>query len=109
MSHFDVNYATLMHDRGFRQTPQRRFVLDAVCEGHGHTSTEEGCRRVQASYPAVSRATIYRTLEFLREQRLIVAADIGGQTVYEIAGAEPHHHLVCQNCGAQQPLQHREV
>ncbi len=109
MSHQNWDYAALMHDRGFRRTPQRQFVLDAVCEGRGHTSAEEVFERVQTKAPAVSRATVYRTLEFLRQQQLVVAADIGGHTVYEIAGAQPHHHLVCLECGVQEPLEHDVV
>jgi len=109
VSHQDWDYAALMHDRGFRRTPQRQFVLDAVCEGNGHTNADEVVERVQAKAPAVNRATVYRTLEFLREQRLVFAADIGGQTVYEIAGKEPHHHLVCLKCGQQISLAHHLV
>jgi len=41
---------------------------------------------------------VYRNLDFLCEQRLVVAAHIGRETVYEIAGAEPHHHLICRRC-----------
>ena len=106
MTHHNQDYRTLIHERGFRLTPQREFVLDAICEGHGHTTTDEVCERVQAKAPSVNRATVYRTLEFLCELRLVVAADIGGHTVYEIAGKEPHHHLVCLKCGRQESLDH---
>ena len=109
MTHTSQDYAGLIHERGFRLTPQRQFVLDAVCEGHGHTSAEEIHQRVQAKASAVNRATVYRTLDFLCELRLVVAAEIGGHTVYEIAGSEPHHHLVCLNCGLQEPLDHSMV
>jgi Fur family ferric uptake transcriptional regulator len=103
------NYAELMHERGFRNTLQRQFILDALSQGKGHTTAEEIVGRVQAKAAAVNRATVYRTLDFLCQQRLVVAANIGGQTVYEIAGKEPHHHLVCLNCGGQEPLEHSTV
>jgi len=109
MTSQDSNYAALMHERGFRNTLQRQFILEALRESKGHTTAEEVVERVQAKAAPVNRATVYRTLDFLCEQRLVVAANIGGQTVYELAGEEPHHHLVCLNCGAQEPLEHGTV
>jgi len=101
MSHHQLDYETRMRERGFRVTPQRQLILDAVCEGGGHTTIEEIYDRVQAKAPAINRATVYRSLDFFRELRLVVAAEIGGCTVYEIAN-KPHHHLVCRCCGAVQ-------
>ena len=50
---------------------------------------------------AVNRATVYRTLKFLREIQLVTATvSPDGHLVYEIAAGKPHHHLVCRNCGA---------
>jgi Fe2+ or Zn2+ uptake regulation protein len=109
MNNQPTDYATVLRGRGFRMTPQREIILDAIGQGHGHTSFDEIFARVQARSPAMNRATIYRTLEFLRLQQLIVSAEIGGQTVYEIAQAQPHHHLVCINCGSTEALSHEEV
>ncbi|HET7087977.1 MAG TPA: Fur family transcriptional regulator [Anaerolineae bacterium] len=100
MTHFNVNYAALMRKRGFRVTPQRQVILDAICEGGGHTTPEEIYRRVHAKAPAINRATVYRTLDFLCELHLVVAMRVGDQAYYEIAGETPHHHLVCRACGA---------
>jgi Fur family ferric uptake transcriptional regulator len=105
----ETNYAALMHERGFRNTLQRQFILEALRESKGHTTAEAVVERVQAKAAAVNRATVYRTLDFLCEQRLVVAANIGGQTVYELAGEAPHHHLVCLRCGSQEPLDHGVV
>jgi Fur family ferric uptake transcriptional regulator len=104
-----TDYGTVLRRRGFRMTPQREMILAAITAGHGHTAFDEIFARVQARSPAINRATLYRTLEFLRQQRLIFSAEIGGQTVYEIAQDEPHHHLVCVNCGATEELPHEEV
>jgi Fur family ferric uptake transcriptional regulator len=110
MSHHRWNYPKLMHERGFRVTPQRQLILDAICEGDGHTTPEEIYERVHAKSPAINRATVYRTLDFLCELRLVVAADIGGgRKVYEIAGEAPHHHLVCRRCGAVEQIGHDTV
>ena len=109
MDHLPIDYGAVLRRRGFRMTPQREIILEAIGEGHGHTSFDEIFGRVQARAPVMNRATLYRTLEFLRQQQLIYSAEIGGQTVYEIAGGQPHHHLVCINCGAIEALPHSEV
>lgn len=110
MTHQRWNIPTLLRQKGYRVTSQRLAILDAVCEGNGHTTADAIFRRVLVKYPTVNRATIYRTLEFLCQLRLVVAADIGdGRLVYEIAGERPHHHLICQNCGAVELLDNKTV
>jgi len=104
MTHHDLDYASVMRDRGFRVTPQRQLILDAICESAGHTTPDKIYERVKAKAPAINRATVYRTLDFLSELRLIVAIRMGGQTYYEIAGETPHHHLICRNCGGMMQL-----
>ena len=106
MSHQNLNYSALMHERGFRVTPQRQLILDAICEGDGHTTPDEIYTRLHAKSPAVNRATVYRTLDFLCELRLVVALRESGQTYYEIAGDAPHHHLVCRTCGIMEDIGH---
>ena len=109
MTHNTRDYQKLMRERGFRVTPQRRIILDAICEGNGHTALEEIYARVQAHSPTINLATVYRTLDFLCGLGLVVAVDIGGRTVYEIAGEAPHHHLICRGCGQVQQISHADV
>ena len=47
----------------------------------------------------MTEATVYRTLEFLAENGVVLSALNGnGHLVYEIAGHD-HHHLICRSCG----------
>ncbi len=105
MSHDEIKFMKLMQSRGFRVTPQRLLILDAVCEGQGHTTFGEIYRRVKELDSTIDQSTIYRTLDVLCEIGIVVSADIGEDgTVYEIAGKPPHHHIVCRECGAVQAL-----
>lgn len=106
MTHQNRDYVTLMRARGFRVTPQRQLILDAICEGKGHTTPEAIYARVRSKAPAVNRATVYRTLDFLCELRMVVAIRIGDQTFYEIAGDKPHHHLICRKCERMIQIDH---
>ena len=110
MSHNTMNYAERMRARGYRVTPQRRLILDAICEGGSHSTLEEIQHRAQAADPGLNLSTIYRTLDFLCELRLVTAAEVnGGRVVYEIASQQPHHHLVCRRCGKMVQIDHAEV
>ncbi len=96
-----------IRQRGFRVTPQRELILAAVSEDTGHSTPEVIFERVTRKAPSLSRATVYRTLDFLAEQHLITCTDLGlGSKVYEMALEHPHHHLVCEVCGAVQQIDH---
>lgn len=100
----------VIRQRGFRMTPQRQMILDAVAAGKGHSTPEQIYNRVAKKAPALNRATVYRTLDFLAEQHLITCADLGtGSKVYEMAALQPHHHLVCEHCGHVQQVSHEAL
>ena len=101
-----IDFATHLHAQGYRLTPQRQLILEAVQLAETHVTPEQVYDRVHRRHPTISRATLYRTLGFLCEVRLIHALYWGGQTYYEIAGDEPHHHLICRACGGVDQIDH---
>ncbi len=109
MTHTTSDYATLIRKQGFRLTPQRQLILDAICESGKHVTPEDIYERVHRVSPAVNRATVYRNVDFLCDMRLVVAANIGRQMYYEIAGTEPHHHLICRRCNAVTQMSHAAI
>lgn len=99
MTHVEQNFAERIREEGYRYTPQRQLILDALCAMGGHATVDDIYERVQAQAPTLSLATVYRTMNFLEELNLVFSADIQGEKVYEIARPTPHHHLVCRRCG----------
>lgn len=88
--------------RGYRVTPQRLAILEAL-HHDGHLSPAQVYERVRQT--GMTEATVYRTLEFLRANGIVFAAQReGGRLTYELAG-DSHHHLVCRACGAQVDLE----
>ena len=77
MTHNTSDYGERIRAQGFRLTPQRQMVLDAICELGGHVTPEAIYERVRTKSLAVNRATVYRNLDFLCEVRLVVAAHRG--------------------------------
>lgn len=85
--------------RGYRLTPQRELVLDAV-KTLGHATPDEIADRVRATARGVNISTVYRTLELLEELGLVVHTHLGhGAPTYHAADEADHLHLVCRECG----------
>lgn len=100
MTHENKDYVKALHDKGYRVTPQRLIVLDAVCAHQGHATLADIQVSVYEMDPTIDRSTIYRALDVLQEVGLIVEAEIGETgKVYRVAGEADHLHLVCVSCG----------
>lgn len=85
---------------GYRMTPQRMMVVEAIESTDGHISAEDIYTQVKAKYPHVNISTVYRTLELLKNEGLVTETNLGeGRVRYHPAGKGHHHHLVCQKCG----------
>ena len=89
-----------LRSRGYRLTPQRQLVLEAVGE-IGHATPEEIATAVRRTASGVNISTVYRTLELLEELGLVRHAHLGhGAPTYSVAGNDDHVHLVCRDCDA---------
>lgn len=100
MTHETIDYIQRLHDKGYRVTPQRLIVLDAVCAAAGHATYGDIYLHVKESDPTIDQSTIYRALDVLVDAGLVTVSEIGeAGKVYQIAGEARHHHLVCTSCG----------
>jgi Fur family ferric uptake transcriptional regulator len=85
--------------RGYRVTPQRQLVLEAVTKLE-HATPEEIWADVQQTASGVNISTIYRALELLEQLGLVTHTHLGhGAPRYHLAAEADHVHLVCSNCG----------
>lgn len=110
MSHENNDYVATMRKKGYRVTPQRLTVLDAVCDVGGHATIGQIYQRAKELDPLIDQSTIYRALDVLCKVGLVNVAEIGeAGKVYEIAEPTPHHHLICQQCGATLQFDHQLV
>ncbi|WP_245966353.1 Fur family transcriptional regulator [Sphaerisporangium album] len=85
--------------RGYRVTPQRQLVLEAVTK-LGHATPEDICGEVQETARGVNISTVYRTLELLEQLGMVTHTHLGhGAPTYHLASEADHVHLVCRDCG----------
>lgn len=88
-----------LQEKGYRLTPQRMMVVEALHSGDQHISAEDIYAQVRARYPYANISTVYRTLELLKELGLVTEITLGdGRVRYHPVEKGHHHHLVCQNC-----------
>ena len=96
----DKSLLDTLRERGYRLTPQRMMVVEAIEGSADHISAEEIHAIARARYPYLNISTVYRTLDLLKEKGLVAETDLGGgRFVYHPAGKAHHHHLVCRSCG----------
>ncbi len=89
-----------LRSRGFRITPQREMIIEAIAHGGHHINAEEIYGQVHKRTRSVNIATVYRTLDLLVAEGLASCIDLGkGRVLYATYQHGPHIHLVCRQCG----------
>jgi Fur family ferric uptake transcriptional regulator len=87
-----------LREKGYRLTPQRELILEAV-ERLGHATPDEVLAEVRTHSTAVNASTVYRTLEVLEELGLVRHAHLSDRApTYHSTSEHEHFHLVCRNC-----------
>lgn len=85
---------------GHRMTPQRLCILRALVESNSHPSAEEIYAQVQRVSPMTSLATVYKTLDTLRDMGEALEMEVGdGRRHYDGVRPRFHPHVVCTGCG----------
>ena len=89
---------------GHRVTPQRELILETLVQHGGHATALQVYDLVSQQAPSINKATIYRVLEFFCEVQLASKSEMGGRLYYEAIAEDPHHHLLCTECGSVSAL-----
>ena len=95
-----------LKDRGCRMTPQRMAVLKVLAASERHLSADQIYRQIKVDLPTTSLATVYKTLELLKEMGQVLELRVGaGGSRYDGAHIHPHPHLICTSCGEIRDLE----
>ena len=87
-----------LRDEGFRITPQRIAIVEYLLKTEDHPSADIIHKVIRKRYPMVSLSTVYKTLDLLKEKKLVNEMDVGGETRFD-THTDDHINLVCMNCG----------
>jgi Fur family peroxide stress response transcriptional regulator len=89
----------LLRDKGFKVTPQRLAIYKVLANTKAHPSAEMIFNQLQPMYPTMSLATVYKTVEILREIGLIQVLNAGEDSFRYDADTSAHSHVRCMGCG----------
>jgi Fur family peroxide stress response transcriptional regulator len=87
-----------LKDRGVVLTPQRIAVIEFLKKSCSHPTVDDIYRAIHKKYPTMSMATVYSTLEKLKEMGEIQELSIRSSKACFDSNPRPHHHLLCREC-----------
>jgi Fur family peroxide stress response transcriptional regulator len=103
-----------MHDRtasmlsdlqrsGLKLTAQRIAIVRLFATDTSHPTAQDLFERLRPEFPSMSFATVYNTLDALARAGLASIVRLPGRrgdAAHFDPNGEPHHHAVCDACGA---------
>jgi Fur family peroxide stress response transcriptional regulator len=88
---------------GLKLTPQRIAIVQLFAGDDSHPTAQDMFERLRPSFPSMSFATVYNTLDALARAGLAGIVRLPGKRG-DAARFDPntsaHHHAVCDGCGA---------
>jgi Fur family iron response transcriptional regulator len=91
--------AARLEEHGIRPTAQRLAIAQFVLHTEAHPSADEVWHEVRVSFPMVSRATVYNTLNLFVDHGLLRPLVVTeGRVVFD-PNVEKHHHFIDEETG----------
>jgi Fur family peroxide stress response transcriptional regulator len=88
-----------LQEHNFRLTPQRLAVLKVLAVSEGHPTVERIYETVRAEFPTTSIATIYKTVNLLKQLKEVLELGFpDGSNRYDGNKPYPHPHVICTKC-----------
>jgi Fur family transcriptional regulator, iron response regulator len=91
--------AERLRKHGIQPSAQRVAVAEFVLETEAHPSAEQVWAAVRARSPAISRATVYNTLNLFVRRGLLRQVQLGEGRAGFDPNLEPHHHFIDEATG----------
>lgn len=89
-----------LQSHALNQSESRNKIIEVILSEDRHFNSGDLVKWVQARYPSIGAATVYRNLPLLVNAEILqeTLTDDQGQKVYEIADDDHHDHIVCLDC-----------
>ncbi len=84
--------------KGIAPTIQRLVVLKFLEGSITHPTVEEIYEALKGKYPTFSKATVYNTLQVLKEAGIIQELTIEKEKAHYDPRSDIHHHFFCRRC-----------
>lgn len=87
-----------LRSKGYKATPQRIAICKTALDSREHPSVQKIYREVKKTHPTVSLATVYKTLQVLKEIGWVQELNFPQEQTRFDPYMEPHINLVCLQC-----------
>jgi len=82
-----------------RLTTQRQIILEELAKVKTHPTASEVYDMVRKRLPRIGLGTVYRNLELMAENGIILKLEVGGTQKRFDATTDAHYHIRCSSCG----------
>ncbi len=89
----------ILKEKGYKVTPQRLAVFNILRNTKEHPSVDSIYNKLQPTYPTMSLATVYKSLEVFKELGLVQELNVGEGSFRYDANTNQHPHIICIKCG----------
>jgi len=95
-----TEFVEKLRPAGGRRSGKRDFIVNVFLRQEGHISAEHLVDLIRREDARISRATIYRTLQWMVDAGIARRVDFGeGRFRFEHSYRHPRHfHLICKSC-----------
>lgn len=87
------------HANMMRLTTQRQIILEELSKVKTHPTASELYDMVRKRLPRIGLGTVYRNLELMAENGMILKLEVGGTQKRFDATTDTHYHIRCSDCG----------
>ena len=93
-------YLERLRPAGGRRSSKRELIVNVFLRQEGHLSADDVVDLIRSEDQRISRATVYRTLQWMVEAGIARKVDFGeGRFRFEHSYRHPRHfHLICKSC-----------
>ncbi len=82
-----------------RMTKQRQIIIEELRKVTSHPTADQLYEMVRKRLPKISLSTVYRNLETLSSEGMVLKMDSAGAQKRFDATVENHYHIRCSRCG----------
>jgi len=93
-------YLERLRPAGAKRSSKRDFIVNVFLRQEAHLSADDLVSLIRREDQRISRATVYRTLQWMVDAGIARKVDFGeGRSRYEHSYRHPRHfHLICKTC-----------
>ena len=99
----------ILKDKGLRVTPQRFAVYSNLISRTDHPTAEQILMSLNQDSPTSSQATVYSSLQALRDVGLVREVLLEEGVCRYDANVSSHHHFRCKQCGSIEDILWEQV